>query len=180
MEALECIKTRRSIRKFTDAPVSEDTIKELVLAASYAPSWKNTQTARWNVVTDKALIKKISEEAVFGFEHNGGIMAGSQCLFVQSCVKGRCGYERDGSYTTTKNDSWEMFDAGIAAQTLCLAAHNMGLGTVIMGIIDDKKLEELLNIPETERVMSVIAVGTPADSPAMPPRKTVEEISRVF
>ncbi len=53
MEALECIKTRRSIRKFTEQPVTEDEVRQVVEAAAFAPSWKNTQIARYIVVTDK-------------------------------------------------------------------------------------------------------------------------------
>ena len=48
MEALECIKTRRSVRKFTEEAVSREQMAEVVAAAAYAPSWKNTQTARYN------------------------------------------------------------------------------------------------------------------------------------
>lgn len=50
MEALECIKTRRSIRKFTEQPVTEDEVRQVVEAAAFAPSWKNTQIARYIVV----------------------------------------------------------------------------------------------------------------------------------
>ena len=53
MEALDCIKTRRSVRKFTDAPVTKEEIEQIVAAAAYAPSWKNTQIARYIVVTDE-------------------------------------------------------------------------------------------------------------------------------
>ena len=47
MNAVECIKTRRSVRKFTDEMVSVDTVREIVELASYAPSWKNTQVIRY-------------------------------------------------------------------------------------------------------------------------------------
>ena len=46
MEALECIKTRRSVRKFTEQPVDRALLEQIVAAAAYAPSWKNTQIAR--------------------------------------------------------------------------------------------------------------------------------------
>lgn len=60
MEALECIKTRRSIRKFTEQPVTEDEVRQVVEAAAFAPSWKNTQIARYIVVTDKEKKDKCS------------------------------------------------------------------------------------------------------------------------
>jgi len=178
MEIIECIKTRRSVRSFTDKPVSRETLTEILSAAAYVPSWKNSQTARWNVITDKAVIEKIAREATFGFEHNRDIMLGCPCLVIQSAVTKRCGYERDGSFTTSKGDSWEMYDSGIAAQTFSLAAHNAGLGSVIMGIIDDEKIAEIISLPETERITAAIAVGYPQSEPACPPKKTVEDIAR--
>lgn len=178
MELIECIKTRRTVRKFTDKPVSRELLTELIETAAYVPSWKNSQTARWNVITDKAVIEKIALEATCGFEHNKEVILGCPCLIVQSTLTKRCGYERDGSFTTSKGDSWEMYDSGIAAQTFSLAAHNAGLGSVIMGIIDDKKIAEIINLPETERVTAAIAVGFPAEEPACPPKKSVGDIAR--
>ena len=52
MDAITCIKTRRSIRKFKSDKVSPEIIKDIVLTASYAPSWKNTQTTRYIAITD--------------------------------------------------------------------------------------------------------------------------------
>lgn len=52
MEALECIKTRRSVRRFTEEPVTPEQVAEVVAAAAYAPSWKNTQIARYILVED--------------------------------------------------------------------------------------------------------------------------------
>ena len=53
MEALECIKTRRSVRKFTEQPVTKEEMAQVIETAAFAPSWKNTQIARYIVVTDK-------------------------------------------------------------------------------------------------------------------------------
>ena len=62
MEALECIKTRRSVRKFKEDIIPDEVIRELVELASYSPSWKNTQTIRYISVSDPEKIKKIAEE----------------------------------------------------------------------------------------------------------------------
>ena len=64
MEALECIKTRRSVRKFTEEAVSREQMAEVVAAAAYAPSWKNTQTARYNFVTDKEKIARLASDCM--------------------------------------------------------------------------------------------------------------------
>ena len=91
-------------------------------------------------------------------------------------IKNRCGYERDGSYSTKKEDRWQMFDVGIACQTFCLAAHEKGLGTVILGIWDEDGITELLDIPENQELAALIAIGYPVDSPAAPKRKSVEDL----
>ena len=60
MTAKECIIGRRSIRQFTDQPVSHDLLEEIVSTASYAPSWKNTQITRYTAV-EGAMKEKLSK-----------------------------------------------------------------------------------------------------------------------
>ena len=62
METMECIKTRRSCRKFQDEAVPHEVLEEVVGAAAYAPSWKNTQITRYIVVEDRDKIRKIAKE----------------------------------------------------------------------------------------------------------------------
>ena len=69
-----------------------------------------------------------------------------------------------------------MFDAGIATQTFCLAAHDKGVGTVILGIFDDAKVGEIVGIPDGQTVAAVVAMGYPAFAPEMPPRKSVDDL----
>lgn len=178
MDALTCIKTRRSVRKFTDEPISHETWEKVVEAASYAPSWKNTQVVRYTIVEDPAIIKEIGETAVLNFSYNTKTITRCPVLVVQSVVNGRSGYEKDGSFTTDKGSAWEMYDAGISAQTFCLAAHEYGIGTVIMGIIDDEKIGKLIDLPEGETVSALISAGHPAFAPDMPPRKSVDKLVR--
>lgn len=175
MELKTCIETRRSVRRFKDEPVSQETLEELVRLASYAPSWKNTQTVRWTALTG-AKKDRFAREAVMGYAGNQAIIDSCPVLLVQTCIQGRAGFERDGSFSTAKGDRWEMFDAGVAAQTLCLAANDLGLGTVIMGIFEPAKAAEILELPEGRSVSSLIALGWPDQEPAMPKRKSVEEL----
>ena len=167
MQTLDAIKTRRTIRKFTEEPVSHEVIEKIVEASAYAPSWKNTQTA---------LKDRIAREAVMGFEWNTGIILGAPVLVVLASVPGKSGYEKDGAYSTSKKDKWEMFDAGIAAQTFQLAAHECGIGSVVMGIFDEVKVKELLGLDDTLNVSALIAIGHPAIQPTAPARKSVQEL----
>ncbi|MBQ1741404.1 MAG: nitroreductase family protein, partial [Erysipelotrichaceae bacterium] len=87
---------------------------------------------------------------------------------------------RDGSFTTSKEDRWEMFDAGIASQTFCLAAHDMGVGSVILGIFDEEKVAKSISLPEGEKVAALIPIGYPDQECVAPKRKTTDELMRVM
>lgn len=174
MDAQTCILTRRSVRKFTQQKVSREEIEKIVSLAAYAPSWKNTQISRYIAIENEEIKGEISEK--FCNTHNAAIITSSPVLVVQSFVKNRCGFERDGSFTTDRGEGWQYFDCGIAAQTFCLAAHDLGLATVIMGVFDRQGLQAYLNIPEEQELMALIALGYPADTPQAPRRKDVDTL----
>ena len=176
MDAKTCILTRRSHRQYQPKPVSHDLIEEVISLAAYAPSWKNTQISRYIAIEDPAVRETIAAEYCLPGANNPTIIRGCPLLVAQAFVKARSGYERDGAYTTDREDGWQYYDCGIAAQTLCLAAHDLGLGTVIMGVFDRKGLEEYLQLPEGQELMALIALGWPADEPAAPKRKDVETL----
>lgn len=176
MEAIECIKTRRSVRRFTEEEVSNEVLQDIVDIARMAPTWKNTQTLRYVVVKDRAVIDKIKDDCVLGFEYNSKTIAGCNALVVLVQVNGRCGYERDGSFSTSKGAGWEMFDAGIATQTFCLAAHEKGVGSVILGIFDDAKVAEAIGLEEGKSVAALIPIGYPKFAPDATPRKEVADL----
>lgn len=174
MEAIACIEGRRSIRKYKNEKVSHEVVEKIVEAASMAPSWKNTQIARYVVIEDEGMLEKIAAECTNDF--NAKTIRSAAALVAVTIIKNRCGYERDGSFTTVKGDSWQMFDAGVATQTFCLAAHNYGVGSVIMGIFDYDKVAELIEMPETQEMTALIAIGYPDEEPEAPKRKSVADL----
>lgn len=176
MEALECIKTRRSVRKFTEQPVDRALLEQVVAAAAYAPSWKNTQIARYTVVTDPAKKQRLADECMMDFAFNQKTSSHASALVVVTAITGRSGYERDGSFSTSQGTHWQSFDAGVATQTFCLAAHALGLGTVIMGIFDEAKVRAVLDLPAEQMVSAIIAIGHPAEQPVCPKRKDVDTL----
>lgn len=178
MEVFECIKTRRSVRRFEDRPVERETIQKIVDAAIWAPSWKNSQTPRYTVVDKREIIDDIAENGCCDFAFNTKTLKQTPVLIVVSYVKGICGFEKDGSYSTDKKEGWQMFDAGVAAQTFALAAHAQGVGTVILGIYDAAYIQEKLGIPQTEEVAVLLAAGYEKFTPDAPIRKTAEDVLR--
>ena len=172
MELIKGIKERRSTRKFTDQAVSEEEIREIVSAAAYAPSWKNTQTAHYIAIINQAKKQEIADTCVMGFAGNQRIIGQAPVLIVETTVNERSGYERDGSFSTSKGTHWQSYDAG-------LAAWEKGLGTVIMGIFEEAKVKEALQIPETESVSALIALGYPEEVPEAPKRKETELLLKI-
>ncbi len=175
MTAKDCIKGRRSIRKFKEQPIDRELLSEIIETASYAPSWKHTQITRYIAVTGE-LKDKLAAECTSAYPKNGEIIMQAPMLIVVTYIKGRSGFERDGSFSTAKEGSWQMFDAGVAAQTFCLAAYEQGIGSVIMGIFDEAKAASLLNIPEEREIVALIPIGYPDEEPVAPRRKPVEDL----
>ena len=178
METIQAIRSRRSIRKYQSKPVPHEVIEQIVADAAYAPSWKNTQIARYIVVTDKEKKDKLADNCMLGFAYNQKTTHGAPALVVLTMIKERSGYERDGSFSTPLATHWQSFDAGIAAQTFCLSAHALGLGTVIMGIYDPAEVAKVVEIPEGQEVAALIALGHPAQDPQAPARKDVDTLLR--
>lgn len=175
MTVNECIKGRRSIRKFKPDKIDHALLSEIVESASFAPSWKNTQITRY-IAIEGELKDKIASEGTTPFPNNGNIISNSPMLIAVTVIKNRCGYERDGSFTTPRKDTWQMYDAGIASQTFCLAAYDRGVGSVILGIFDQEKIESLLELPEDRELVALIPIGYPDETPAAPKRKTVDDL----
>ena len=176
MNAIECIKGRRSIRVFKDTKIDHDTLASIIENASYAPSWKHTQVVRYIAIENTSVRDKISSECTTIFPKNGNIIANAPMLIAVTVLKSRSGYERDGSFTTHRGDTWQMFDAGVASQTFCLAAFEKGIGSVIIGIFDEDKIVKLLNIPDDRELVALIPIGYPDEQPVAPRRKTVEDL----
>ncbi len=93
MTAKECIKGRRSIRKFTEQPIDHSLLEGIIETASYSPSWKNTQIVRY-IAVEGELKDKIADECTSSFPNNGAIIKGAPMLIVVTIIKNRCGYEK--------------------------------------------------------------------------------------
>lgn len=178
MEFTQLIEERRSIRAFdASRRVTEEEVKELVYAAIQAPSWKNSQTARYYAVLSEENIAKLSAECLPEF--NAASSKGA-ALVVTTFVSNRSGFERDGSPTNECGNGWGYYDLGLHNENFVLKARDMGLDTLIMGIRDADKLRGMLSIPQEETIVAVIAVGKAAAAPAKPKRKEPADILKVF
>ena len=146
MTAKECILGRRSIRRFKPDSIEHGLLEEIVATASYAPSWKHTQITRY-IAVEGELKDQIAAQVCDAWKPNADIINSAPVLMVISVIKNRSGFERDGSYSTPRKDGWQMYDAGVASQTFCLAAYDKGIGSVILGIFDSEKVASILEVP---------------------------------
>ena len=176
MEVMKAILERRSIRKFEDRPVSDEVVAKLMEAVMWSPSWANTQC--WELVQVKDPVKREQLQQTMG-KGNPATKAivSAPALFV---ICGRLkisGYYKD--VVVTKFGEWFMFDLGLACQSLCLAAQDQGLGTVIVGLFDQDAAAKVVGAPEGFEVVVMIPVGYPAQEVKAPKRRPVEEFLRV-
>lgn len=179
MDLQTAIKTRRSIRRFTEEAMSREALAQIVELATWAPSWKNSQTTRYIAILDKTLKDQIADTAVMNFQANTELIHSAPALVVMTTVQGRSGHEKDGSFSTSLGTHWQSFDAGIAAQTFCLAAHDLGFGTCILGLFDADKVGKLIGVAADQAVSALIAVGKQIKDAPLPQRKSVDELLSV-
>lgn len=172
METRECIKTRRSIRRFTEQDVPDEVLTEILEAARWAPSWSNTQCWEIIVVKDAETKQKLADLCAPNNPATKGV-ASAPVVLVLCGRKGVSGYKQ-GQLDSVKGD-WCMFDLGIAAQNICLAAHDLGLGTVNVAWIDNKKIDEMFELPPDVESFELIPLGYPAKEGKAPARKELSE-----
>lgn len=173
MNTIECIKTRRSVRKFQEAKPSHDLLEQIIESATFAPSWKNAQITRYIAIEDESLKAQVAE---LTNSYNKNYVLSAPVLIAVTMIKNRSGFERDGSFSTIKGSGWQMFDCGLASQTFCLAAHELGLATVILGIFKEEEITRLLEIPEDRELVCLIPLGYADETPIAPKRKSVSDL----
>ncbi|MFR9504237.1 MAG: nitroreductase family protein [Rikenellaceae bacterium] len=181
MEAIKMIQERRSVRNYKNERVSRELMRDIVDLSRWAPSWANFQIARYTIVDNDEMIHAIYERGVNGFAYNMNTLKNAQGVMILSYVKGKSGTLGGDKPATSKGGTeWEMFDAGIACQTFCLAAHAKGVGTCIFGVIDDTAISEIVGVPATETVAAIITYGFEEGNHAKPTsRMAVEDIMRI-
>ncbi|MDI7260694.1 MAG: nitroreductase family protein [Thermodesulfobacteriota bacterium] len=172
MELMEAVKGRRSIRKYKPDPVPEEVLRTVLEAVKWSPSWANTQCGEVIVVKDMKVKSELASTLAKGNPALSS-MTDAPLVLVLCGKKGVSGFYK-GQVATVKGD-WLMFDTGIATQTLCLTAHSLGLGTVVIGLFDHKKVEEILGVPENVEVVAMTPLGYPATQGSAPKRKEISE-----
>jgi nitroreductase len=171
-ELMNTIQNRRSIRRYQEKTVSDEILNKLLEAARWAPSWANTQCWHFVVVKDSEIKKKIQEVVSPRNPSSLAIVNAPVLLVVCGQLK-RSGYY-NGEYPTKFGD-WFMYDLGLATQNLCLAAHDSGLATVIVGLFDQDKVGEIIKLKAEHELLVLIPLGYPDHEPSPPNRRELQE-----
>lgn len=155
---LDLIKQRRSIRRYTPAPVSDSDVQTLLQAAMAAPSASNRQPWEFVVVRDEGRRRRLAQTHTWS-----DMCADAPLVFVI------CGDEQESHH-------W-VEDTSAATENLLLAAAGLGLGAVWVGVYPDPAREghvrEALGIRQGLRVLCLVPVGHPDES--KPPRTQYDE-----
>ncbi|MDR0814705.1 MAG: nitroreductase family protein [Bacteroidales bacterium] len=164
MDLLSGLLSRRSIRKYTDAPIPREKVEELIKYGMYAPSAHNRQPWHFVLLNDKEIFAKILE-----FQPHTKMLADAQWGIVV------CGDEN-----LALTPDYYPGDCAAATQNILLAAHGMGYGAVWLGIYPRPErisaLAKLLALPEHIHPFSIISVGVPAQEATTPERFYPERI----
>ena len=179
MEFQKLIETRRTVRKYAaDSEVTREQMETLIRAAQEAPSWKNSETGRYYCVLSREMVDKIRATSLP--DARNAEKTENTALIVTTFVHDRAGFQKDGTPDNEIGNGWGCYDLGLQNENLILKATELGLSTLIMGLREADKIREILSIPETETIVSVIAVGKAAESPNRPPRKELDQIAKFF
>ena len=163
MDAVEAILTRRSIRKYTEQPVSDEVLKELLEAAMYAPSASNQQPWCFVVINDRKIMNEIPKY------HPYAQMLKEAPVAILVCCDSDLQLEEYG-----------VQDCSAATQNILLAAHARGLGAVWLGVYPAEPrvttIKNLLNLPEHTIPISLISIGYPAEQKSQPDRYRADKV----
>jgi coenzyme F420-0:L-glutamate ligase/coenzyme F420-1:gamma-L-glutamate ligase len=195
-QLLEVLRSRRSIRRFSDQPVSRDDIARLLEAAHWAPSNHNRQPWRFLVVEDRVRIRSVGRSVGQSLAVKlkslpplasayAGDLAHYATLFVQAPVLIVALHKRPVSVSAALLEgvpnpalvSGEPLSVAMAVQNLLLAAHTLGLGACVMTatLLVQDAVAAALPLPAGFDLTCFVALGHPAESPEAPRRKKLEQ-----
>jgi nitroreductase len=159
---MKAMHERRSVRHFTDTPVSRDLIMAALEAASWAPSGLNNQPWRFAIIRDKPM-----KEALAAVTKYSNILKSASVLIAVFL-------DKEASYDYTKDCQ----AIGACLQNLLLSFHSMDLGAVWIGEIlkNKERVIEILDLPERLELMAVVAMGHPASRNQKSNRRPIGEL----
>ena len=162
MDIKEVIQKRYSCRSYKDTPVPEEKLKSILEAAQLAPSASNRQPYKFIIVKDRGKREKLAEAAGQSFIAQAPIIVAGVSLEPERIMG--CGVP---TYAV---------DLAIAMEHIALQACAEGLGTCWIGAFPQQETKKILEIPEEYKIVTLMPLGYPADSPGSKDRKNLDEM----
>jgi nitroreductase len=171
---MEIIKGRRSIRRYEKKDIPDQDLQQLLESVRWSPSWANTQC--WEVIAVRDQAHKERLQTALNDTNPA-----KKAIVQAPVVLVLCGKKQSAGFykgqVSTKLGDWLMFDLGIATQSLCLTAYDLGLGTVIVGMFNHDKAREVMGVGDEYELVALIPLGYPAKDAPVPKRRDVSEFT---
>lgn len=167
MDVFECIRTRRSIRKFKDKQVPWDNIVTIMQSGKYAPSAGNLQNWKFIVVKNDAKRKAIAKACL---DQEWMEVAPIYIVVLGEPEKA------ERYYGTRGRRLYTIQGVAAAIENMLLTAHSLGLGACWVGAFDEDEIRRILSLPEQADVHAVIPIGYADEKPEMPPKYRIEHM----
>ncbi len=167
MDVWSAIRTKRMVRKFEERPLAKDHLLQIVDAGRHAGSSKNQQLWDFVVVEDRGMLKRLADVGKYG-GHLAGAAAGVGLVTPDP--------RKPGASLSL------VWDVGLAAQNMMLAAWELGVGSCPVTVYDQAIAREVLDFPEDRFCGYVLSFGYPADvddltrAPKAGGRKPIEDV----
>ena len=173
MDFLTMMQTRKSCRAYQNKPVSREDLLKVVEAGRLSPSGCNAQPWKFIVVDEAEALEKVRDALVVEDGMTGAPWRGQVPAFIVFCEQEA---KVRPSVLAHYKDSqrFAQGDIGAACMNMCHQAMDMGLSTCIIGLHDQKKMEQHFGLAENDIVRLVLAVGYNAH-PDKPPRAKVRK-----
>lgn len=170
-EVMKTILTRRSIRKFTDAPIPREILDDIVKAALHAPSGMGRQTWTFTMITNQNVIKRLISAIGSELGREGYDMYRPAAILMPTNIKG---------------GEWSAEDNACAMENAFLAAHSYGVGSVwinqMQNICDRPAIRAILDelgVPTDHKVFGMAALGYPDPETPIPEKERIGKVTFV-
>lgn len=163
LPVLDAIKNRGSIRSYKDKQIPTETLLSILEAGRLAQSADNRQPWQFIVVTDPAAKRRLAQ------------VAGNQAFVGEAAAVVVCLANPEESAPVGPFEGF-LIDLAIAIENMALAAWDLGIGSCWIGAYNEGKVKELLNVPRSLRVVSLLTLGYPDEKPGPKRRKDLDEI----
>jgi nitroreductase len=165
MDAMDCIMGRASVRRFKSDDIPEPVLDQLLEAAAAAPSSGNLQDWEFVVVKNQNTRMNLSEASL------GQRQVAKAPVVVVICSN----LKKIKRYGSRGESLYTIQNTAVAAQNLMLAAWANSIGSCWVGAFDERKVKDLLVLPEHVRPVAIIPMGYPDEKPEKPRRWPVKD-----